>query len=318
MYIGIDLGGTNIAGGVVTPDGIITERIKIKTNVRYGRDAILYGLREVCDILVEKIGKENVQGVGIGSPGMLDIGAGKILKCENLSPLDGVDITAGIREKWGVPVYIDNDANCAALGESYAGGAKGVKNAILVTLGTGVGGGIIIDRKIYSGFNGVAGEIGHFTIDFYGRECPCGRRGCWEAYASVPGLIFTTKTAMNHFRDSVMWQLVGWNIDAVGGRTAFEASRQGDNAGKRVVERYIKHLAIGIINLINIFEPEMLCIGGGLSNEGEYLLAPLRDAVDREKYTGKSPDVPQTVIKRAELGNDAGIIGAAMLGVTRG
>ena len=115
-----------------------------------------------------------------------------------------------------------------------------------------------------------------------------------------------------------MWQLVGWNIDAVGGRTAFEASRQGDNAGKRVVERYIKHLATGIINLINIFEPEMLCIGGGLSNEGEYLLAPLRDAVDREKYTGKSPDVPQTVIKRAELGNDAGIIGAAMLGVTRG
>ncbi len=311
MYIGIDLGGTNIAAGLVDGDGKLIDKVSIPTDSSKGNRAVLDGLLLVCDKLVEKTNVDNskILGIGIGVPGMMDVETGEVIFCPNI-PVEHVNITNELAEKWKIPVRINNDANCAALGEAYAGGAKDATNAIFITLGTGVGGGIIIDKKVYSGFNGAAGEVGHIVISLDGRKCGCGRNGCWEAYASATGLIKTTKEIMLEDKNSVMWELVNGNIDDVGGRTAFDASRKGDASGQKAVDLYIKHLAAGVIDLINIFQPEILCVGGGISNEGDYLLVPLQKLVDEARYTR---DVPQTVIKRAELGNDAGIIGAAML-----
>ena len=182
-----------------------------------------------------------------------------------------------------------------------------------ITLGTGVGSGIIIDHKIYSGSNFAGGEMGHHVIVFDGRQCNCGRKGCWERYASATGLIITTQEAMQDAdKESPIWKLVDGDINRVSGRTAFDAMRAGDPVGKKVVDEYIAYLGCGVVNVINTFQPDILCIGGGICNEGETLLAPLRAYVDREQYSMNS--AKKTVVCRAKLGNDAGIIGAALLG----
>jgi len=313
LFIGIDLGGTNIAAGLVTEEGKILDKVSIPTNADRGVDAVIGGILRSCDLLAEKTGfsKADLKAIGIGVPGMMNVETGEVIFCPNL-PIEHVNITNELREKWKVPVHINNDANCAALGEAYAGGAKDTANAVFITLGTGVGGGIIIDKKIYSGFNGAAGEVGHIVIQLDGRQCGCGRKGCWEAYASATGLIKTTRDYMKEHPETIMWELADGSLEKVGGRTAFDAMRRGDAGGIAVTDLYIKQLAAGIIDMINIFQPEVLCIGGGISNEGDYLMKPLQKLVEEARYTR---DVPQTVIKRAELGNDAGIVGAAMLGI---
>ena len=185
---------------------------------------------------------------------------------------------------------------------------------IAVTLGTGVGGGIIIDRKIFTGFNFAGAELGHFIIVENGEQCTCGTRGCWEAYASASALIRQTKAAMQQHPDSKMWGLCDGSVDNASGRTAFDAMRAGDVVGKEVVDRYIDHIATGIISIINIFQPELICIGGGICNEGETLMAPLRERVFGSVYNRSADKSRQTRLVRASLGNDAGIIGAAMVG----
>ena len=210
------------------------------------------------------------------------------------------------------PVYVANDANCAALGEAYAGCGNGAKNFIAVTLGTGVGSGVIIDGKIVTGVNNAGGECGHMVIVVDGEACTCGRHGCWEAYASATALINQTKKAMEQYPDSVMHQLAK-EEGKVSGKTAFDAMRRGDIAGIKVVDQYIKYVACGIINLVNALQPEIICVGGGICNEGETLLRPLRRYIEAERYSVYSKI--QTKILKAELGNDAGIIGAAILGV---
>ncbi|HAH78742.1 MAG TPA: glucokinase, partial [Ruminococcaceae bacterium] len=197
-------------------------------------------------------------------------------------------------------------------GEYKAGALRGAKNAVAITLGTGVGSGIIIGGKIYAGSNFAGGELGHTVIVANGRPCTCGRRGCWEAYASATGLIASTREAMERDRASALWKIAGGSPEGVDGRTAFKAMRAGDAAGKAVVDGYIFYLACGIANCINIFQPDILCLGGGISNEGEALLVPLRAAVKKEVFSKYSSR--QTVICRAQLGNDAGILGAALLG----
>ena len=205
------------------------------------------------------------------------------------------------------PVHVENDANAAAYGEYLAGSAKGAKNAVCITLGTGVGGGVIIDGRIYSGFNYAGAELGHMVIEVDGPECTCGRRGCFEVFSSATGLVRMTREAMKAHPESVMH-----TMGEPGGRTAFNAMRQGDSAGKEVVDSYIKYLAAGIANVINIFQPEILSIGGGVCNEGDALLNPLKEAVAGEVYTRRGQKNTKIVI--ATLGNDAGIIGAAFLG----
>ena len=206
-------------------------------------------------------------------------------------------------------VIIANDADAAALGECVAGAGKGFNDFIMVTLGTGVGGGIIVNGKLYSGSNFAGGELGHMVIEHNGAQCSCGRKGCWEAYSSATAIIRMTKEKMNECKDSEMWKYSKGNLDNVNGRTAFDCMRAGDKAATEVVETYISYLATGTANILNIFQPSVMAFGGGIANEKDNLLKPLAAAVEKEMYGGKL----KTALKSATLGNDAGIIGAAAL-----
>ena len=313
MYIGIDLGGTNIAAALVDADGVIVKRAGIPTNVKGGTKAVVDRLIKVCGELISKADTMPLS-IGIGVPGTVNAEKGEVIFTANL-PLSGVNLAHELQEEFGCPVYLGNDANCAALGETVAGGAKGAQHVVLITLGTGLGGGIIIGGRLHTGISGAAGETGHMTIVAGGRQCGCGRKGCWETYASASGLIKTAIGYMETYPGSRLWELCGGDAGNVDGSKVFEAYREGDHAAQLAVGEYIEHLAIGIANLINLLEPEMVCVGGGVSNAWDCLAEPLRAAVDAEKYTRYSEGLPQTRIVKAELGNDAGIIGAAMLGV---
>ena len=315
MYkLGIDLGGTNIVAGVVDAEYKLIAKADCPTNVPRPESEVCDSMAEVAKAAVKKakLKMDDIESIGIGVPGAVNPITGIIEYSANLF-FHNWNIVEMMEERLGKKVVIENDANAAAYGEYLAGSAKDATNAVAITLGTGVGGGIIIDGKIYSGSNYAGAELGHMVIVKGGRECACGRRGCWETYASATGLINLTKeTILKEKLDfSYMLSLCDGDINKVNGRTAFDAMRAGDSDGKAVVEEWISYLACGIINVINIFQPDVLCIGGGISNEGETLLAPLRSIVERERYTKHNPK--QTVICKATLGNDAGIIGAAFL-----
>ncbi|CDZ25078.1 ROK family protein [[Clostridium] cellulosi] len=185
----------------------------------------------------------------------------------------------------------------------------------MVTLGTGIGAGMLMNGKIVSGLNFAAGEIGHTVICFGGKPCNCGRRGCWEMYASVTALVEQTRQSMIEHPDSLMWQIAGNSLESVNGKTAFDGMRQNDKAATEVVQRYIEYVGCGIVNLVNTLEPDIVCIGGGISKEGETLLAPIREILLRESYSRGSKRQP--ILRAARLGNDAGILGAAFLGMVK-
>ena len=314
MYrIGIDLGGTNIAVGIVDRDNNIVKKASLPTSAGRNADEIVKDMAFLCNRLVEELGILHcqVEAVGIASPGAIDPVNGIVSYMSTLNMVN-YPIVSKLKEHLPIRrVYLENDANAAALGEAIAGSGKGVDKFIMVTLGTGVGGGIVIDGKIYSGFNHAGGELGHMVIEHNGRKCTCGRRGCWETYCSATGLITTTKEYMMTSRSSLMWKIVENDIERVDGKTAYKAAALGDMTARAVCAEYTDYLACGLANIVNIFQPEVICIGGGLSNEGENLIAPLREIVDRIQYTSRSPI--KTQIKIAELRNDAGIIGAALL-----
>ena len=313
MYrIGVDLGGTNIAVGVVDENLKIIGRGKLKTNIPRPAENIFDDIAKAVSLAVKDAGIkiEEVSSVGVGTPGSVNKATGYIEFANNLD-FNKVPAKDMLEERINKPVFIDNDANCAALGEAVAGVGQGVSSFVAVTLGTGVGSGIVINGKIVGGVNFAAGEMGHMVIAVDGEQCNCGRRGCWERYASANALIAQTRDAMRHNQDSLMWQLVKENIDEVSGRTAFEAMRLGDDTAKEVVSHYIYYVATGIINIINALQPEIICVGGGVGHEGENLLDPIRKHVERERYSIYA--TKQTKICAAVLGNDAGIIGAALL-----
>ena len=312
LHIGIDLGGTNIAAALVDKEGRIKNRISIPTATADGAAVIIRGLLKVCETLIDN--EAAPASIGIGVPGMVDDAAGEVVFTPNL-PLSGVNIIKELRRTYGCPVYIGNDANCAALGEAVAGSAKGARDVVFITLGTGIGGGIVLGGRLHTGVGGAAGELGHMVIIAAGRECGCGRKGCWEKYASASGLIKTSIEFMDTHTDSLLWSICEGSAERLNGRAVFDAYRARDRAAILAVETYIKHLSIGIANIINILEPEIFCVGGGISNAWDCIAEPLKEAVDAEKITRFSPNSPQTRIIRAELGNDAGIIGAAFLGV---
>ncbi len=314
MYrIGIDLGGTNIVAGVVDENYQLIATARCKTNAPRPADAIIGDMARVSREAVSKAGltMDDIDGVGVGCPGACNLDTGIVERAENLDFINE-PVQEKLQKLLGKPVYIENDANAAAYGEMLAGAAKGTRHAMCITLGTGVGGGVIVDGKIIAGHNFAGGELGHTVIVAGGEPCPCGRRGCWEAYASATGLIRQTKAAMDAHKDSAMWQLSD-NGARVSGRTAFDAMRAGDETGKQVVEQYIRYLACGLTNMINIFQPEVLCIGGGISREGETLLAPVREIIEKEQFAQTTAS--KTHVCAAELGNDAGIIGAAFAGL---
>lgn len=311
-YVGIDIGGTNISTGVVDENYNIIGRGKLKTNIGRDYKEILADIIETVKLAVSDAGLENddIRWIGVGCPGTCNTDTGVVEYSNNLRWLN-VPILADIEEAFGRKTYIDNDANVAAYGEYLAGAAKGAKNAVVITLGTGVGAGIIINGKIFSGSNFAGGEIGHTVIVVDGYECTCGRKGCFEAYSSATGLIRMTREASESHPESKIRQLVEAD-GRISARTAFNAAKMLDETGIEVVERYIKHLACGITNTINIFQPDILCIGGGVCNEGDALLVPLKKQVAESVYSRNS--AKNTEICICSLGNDAGIIGAAMLG----
>ena len=319
MYrIGIDLGGTNIAAGLVDENYKIIAKASVPTAPERGAEAIVADMALLCRKLCtsNNIELSDIASVGIASPGAIDSAEGKVKYANNL-PFSNLPITAMLAEQIGIKdVRVENDANAAAWGEAVAGAAKGAKNSVMITLGTGVGGGIIIDGKVYSGFNGIAGELGHVVIEYNGRRCSCGRRGCWEAYSSATGLINMTKEKLseceNTGRKTIMTELVRQK-GKVSGLTAFDAMRHGDEAGKEVVDMYLGYLACGLANMVNIFQPEVISIGGGVSNEGQSLVDAIVPLIRKEQYGGSL--TPLTDIRIAKLGNDAGIIGAALLSI---
>ncbi|HHV95111.1 MAG TPA: ROK family protein [Clostridiaceae bacterium] len=311
-YIGIDLGGTNIAAGIVDEEGKIILKDSVPTLREREYPEIIKDMAMLCLKLIKDAGLDlsDIKSIGVGAPGTPDVKNGILIYANNLK-FKNVPIRTEMQKYINLPVYIDNDANCAALAESVAGAAKGYENSITITLGTGIGGGIVFGGKVYSGFNGAAAEVGHIVIDYQGKMCTCGRRGCWEAYGSAPALIEQTQEAAKQNPDSLINKLVDNDLSKIDAKTAFDAAKQGDKTAKEVVDRYIKYVAEGLIDLINVFTPEVIVIGGGISKEGEYLLKPLREHIAKGVY---AKDVPQTEIKIAMMGNDAGIIGAAMLG----
>ena len=315
-YIGIDLGGTNIVAGVVDENYKIISKASTKTNLPRPEKEIAADMARVSVQAVKEAGLDmnQIEWVGIGTPGIANSEKGIIEYSCNLG-FDNTPMVDYIKEYIDKPVFIENDANAAAYGEYVAGAAKGAKNAVCITLGTGVGGGIIIDGRIYSGSNFAGAAIGHTVIEVDGPECACGRRGCFEVFSSATGLIRMTKEAMDNDKDTLMHKITAERNGKVTARTSFDAMRMGDKTAKAVVDKFIKYLAAGITNTINIFQPDILCIGGGVCNEGDPLLLPVRALVKKEVYTRNSPKNTEIVI--AKLGNDAGIIGAAFLGMAK-
>ncbi|MBP3243068.1 MAG: ROK family glucokinase [Ruminococcus sp.] len=315
-YVGIDLGGTNIVAGVVDEEYNIIAKASTKTNCPRPEKEIADDMARMALEAVKnaKLTIDDIEWIGVGTPGIANSSTGIIEYSNNLGFKD-TPMVKYIQETIDKPVFIENDANAAAYGEFVAGAAKGAKNAVCITLGTGVGGGIIIDGKIYAGSNFAGAEIGHTVIEVDGVQCSCGRKGCFEAYSSATGLIRMTKESMAQNPDSIMNQ-VAEEKGKVTARTSFDCMRAGDKYAKAVVDKYIKYLAAGITNTINIFQPDVLCIGGGVCNEGDPLLLPVKELVKNEVYTRNSEKNTEIVI--AKLGNDAGIIGAAFLGRANG
>lgn len=318
-YIGVDLGGTNIAVGIVSEDYKIIEKGSVPTKADREPELIIKDMAELCGRLLEKnrIPLSDVAYVGIASPGTVNNDTGMIEYANNL-PFFRFPIVALFKKYLPVAhVYIDNDANAAAMGEALAGAAKGSQKSIMITLGTGVGGGIIIDNKIYSGFNHAGGELGHTVMVMNGRPCTCGRRGCFEAYCSATALIKATEEKLTECRIKGIPTLMteeAQSFGRVNARVPFNAQKRGDAVAKQLVDEYVAYLACGITNLINTFQPEILSIGGGISGERDNLLRPLLALIDREQYNRDADREKKTKIVIAELGNDAGIIGAACLG----
>ena len=317
-YIGVDLGGTNIAVGIVDEQHRILKKASTPTLPDRGADAIVADMARVAKALMDDlhITLDQIASAGIASPGIANRATGVVEYSCNL-PFKNYPICAVFKKYLPVKeVYVENDANAAALAEALAGAAKGTNISVMVTLGTGVGGGVIIDGKIFTGFNAAGTELGHTVIVKDGRQCGCGRRGCWETYSSATGLSNMTREKINELMLKGIPSVMVDDFRAgarVSARTAFDAMRKGDKAAQEVVDQYISYLACGITNMINIFQPEVLSIGGGICNERGYLLNPLLAIIDREQYTRDNPR--KTVIKIAEMGNDAGIVGAAVLGL---
>ena len=306
-YLGIDLGGTNIKGGVVNEAGEILREASRPTMVENGPDAIADGIAALIRDLEQG---ETFGGVGLGCPGTVDDESGEVVCAFNLN-LIHYDLRGAIKARTGYEIRLGNDANVAALAEATVGAGKGAHSTVVITLGTGVGCGVVLEGKMLTGYTGAASELGHMVIAEDGAKCTCGRRGCFEAYASATALIRMTRDAMAENPDSVMFAVAKEN-GAIDGRTAFMAAERGDTAAAEVVREYVKYLAAGVTNVVNIFFPEIVAFSGGVANQGEALLKPLREEVRRQEFGGAYVKRHAKLVQ-CTLGYQAGIIGAALL-----
>ena len=313
MYrVGIDLGGTNIKAGIVNDSQEILAEGSVPTGVKRPYEEVIKDMADLVKDLLKKADIEEceIQSVGVGSPGTVDAHNGIVLYSNNFG-WENVPLAKELGKYFPCPVHISNDANCAALGEVKAGAAKEIKNAILLTLGTGVGGGVILDGKVFEGAHAGGTELGHTSLIFDGARCTCGRRGCVEAYVSATALIREAKRFAERYPDSVMNRMCQGDLWNMNGKIPFDAAEQGDFAGTEVVEQYITWLGEAITNFVNIFRPDVILLSGGVCNQKEKLTKPLTEYIQTKCFGGDKAFIPE--VRCAALGNHAGIIGAANL-----
>lgn len=310
--IGIDLGGMSAKGAIFEEDGTMLFKTAVPTSPEDGFDGVAQKLADLTRTLAKEIGAEDsqIKAIGMAIPGFIDSQKGVVVRWANYGWMQQ-PLVEKMQELTGKTVKIANDANVAALGEAKFGAGKEYQSSLLVTLGTGVGGGIIVDGKLFEGFMSAGAEIGHMVICEGGELCSCGRHGCLEAYTSASALIRRTKWKMQLDLRTKMWEIAGGKLENVNGKTAFDAARAGDIRGEEVVDEFIEHLAVGLANLANVLRPEAILLGGGVANEGEYLLRPLREAVEKKLYA--SAEFVPLKIAKATLKNDAGMYGAFAL-----
>ncbi len=311
MYtVGIDIGGMSIKIGLVDDEGKILEQVRFKTAST--STECINDMIDNISLLLEKhsFTENDIRGIGVGCPGAVSRETGVVIYLPNLGWED-VALGKELKKRFDVEVILSNDANVAAIGETIYGAAKDYGTVVMFTLGTGVGGGIVIDKKLFEGGWSRGSELGHMTLYVDGEPCTCGRNGCVEQYVSATALIEQTKKAMLDDKNSSMWEFVKGDIAKVDGRTAFECSKTGDASANKVVDNYVKHLGESVLNMLNIFRPEAFILGGGVSAQGKYLIDKLVAYCEKFEYGYKN--APRTEILTATLGNDAGIIGAAAL-----
>ena len=312
FYVGVDLGGTNIAVGLVNEKGEIVAKGSTPTALPRPYQEIIADIAAETLRVIEKAGcsLDEVKAIGAGVPGVCNPKTGTIVECVNLHWKE-IPFMAEMKKYIDKPVYLDNDATVAGLAEAVAGVSAGIDNSVFLTLGTGVGGGIVIGGKVYSGSHNVGSELGHMIIEMDGELCNCQNRGCFERYASATAIILDGRRAMAAHPESLLSTLCGGDPAKMEAKTGFDAAKEGDEIALKVFRRYVKGLAIGIVNIINVLDPEVVVLGGGVSKAGDFLLDAVREAV-KPYILFKA--LPYARIEIAKLGSDAGIIGAAMLG----
>ncbi len=308
LYMGLDVGGTFVKGIIIDEKGKIVCEDSVPTVTGEGLADCIETLAET---LVRNAGVvfSAIKGAGVGCPGLIDSTRGEVVFAGNMN-LKNYPLQKLLQEKISIPVKICNDANAAALGEARFGAGKGYKDSVLITLGTGVGGGIVIGGKLFEGYKSAGAEIGHMVIEHGGAKCTCGRRGCFEAYCSARALTARTKWAMEEDTSSAMWNT--YTHDSADGRTAFEYM-DTDRTAKQVVGWYLKYLNCGIANIANIFRPQVIMIGGGVAAQGSRLSVPLQEMLNKEIFAGT--DYAPVKVECATLGNKAGAFGAAALNI---
>lgn len=308
-YAGVDIGGKNTKMGIVDDFGNVLSSMTYKTQMERGYDAILLEMISNIGYMCQEAGfdMKELSGIGIGVPGIVNSRAGLVMSCSNLN-WKGVDLAGDVRNLTGKTCKVCNDANCAALGEQRFGSGKNFKNIVFITLGTGVGSGIIIDGKLFEGLGCAGAEAGHMGIQVEGDKCACGNKGCWEEFISAKAFVAQTKEAIEKHKDSLLAKICK---DGVSGKSAFIAAREGDAVAKAVVEKYIKYVVYGIIGLTNILHPQAFVLGGGIANEGAELILPVKRMLN--EYIDNNGFYPYVDVVGASLGNDAGYMGAAAL-----
>ena len=316
LYIGIDVGGTTIKAGVVDERGNILHKSNCPSHVELGHEVMIHDMAQLALRVLSESGHTlgEVHSVGVGIPGIQDPRTGRVPFCTNLKWHD-VPLIDLMQREIPRPVYVTNDATAAGLAEAIAGVSAGTKNSVFVTLGTGVGGGVVLDGKAYLGPHGIATEVGHIITVAGGELCTCGNRGCWERYASATALIREGRKFAEAHPASALCKAVDGDLSAIEARTVIDLAKAGDPDCEALFDNYVYHLTVGLVNLINVYDPEVIALGGGVSNAGAFLLDKVNALLPKMVFF---KTMPRAEVKLAKLGNDAGIIGAAMLGRQEG
>lgn len=310
--IGVDLGGTNIKFGVVSDNGQILHKGMLSAQVNLGREAILSNLKLAAQRSLAFTHRKRIKVdcIGVGSPGSVNLRTGKIEgSCPNLPQMLGVNLKKRLSDHFDYPIHVDNDANLMALAEFKFGAAKGFRDVLCLTLGTGIGGGIILDGKLFHGSSFAGAEFGHMTINHKGRKCNCGGIGCLETYASAPAMVKDAKRLLRNDRRSSMHSLVNGDLDRLTTKIIFQAEKEGDAAALRVVNQACAYLGAGIASAVNLINPQVVVIGGGVSQGGLGFIRRIEKEVKKRAFPSATKKLK---VVKAKLGNDAGFIGAAI------